>query len=183
MAVVPNPYPIYATSPQRPPCPMRSGPAIVWPSGWPTQGPSFYSNTAALTPLPHHFSIVTFRPHSLSFIPTTNTMGRSDRYTYPPHLFSDFSYSKNVAKYELSSPDSEEQEEPTMPLSEVAGQPVDTSTLSHLNVWQKTVAANPNALAVISHHQKAANFRWVSSQLSDVDFVQWTFAEIGRAHV
>jgi acyl-CoA synthetase (AMP-forming)/AMP-acid ligase II/acyl carrier protein len=112
-------------------------------------------------------------------------MGRSDRYTYPPHLFSDFSYTKNVAKYESSSPIIEEQEEPqkktTMPLSEVAGQPVDTSTLSHLNVWQKTVAANPNALAVISHHQKAANFRWVSSQLSDVDFVQWTFADVDRA--
>jgi hypothetical protein len=37
-----------------------------------------------------------------------------------------------------------------MSLSEVEGPPVDTSTLSHLNVWQKTVAANPNALAVIS---------------------------------
>jgi acyl-CoA synthetase (AMP-forming)/AMP-acid ligase II/acyl carrier protein len=69
---------------------------------------------------------------------------------------------------------------PIMSLSEAAGRPVDTSTLSHLNVWQKAVAANPNALALISYHQKAANFRWVSAQHSDSEFVEWTFADLDR---
>jgi len=69
---------------------------------------------------------------------------------------------------------------PTMLLSEAAGRPVDTSNLSHLNVWQKAVAANPNALALISYHQKAANFRWVSAQHSDSEYVEWTFADLDR---
>lgn len=67
-----------------------------------------------------------------------------------------------------------------MLLSEAAGRPVDTSNLSHLNVWQKAVAANPNGTALISYHQKAANFRWVSNQHSDDDFVQWSFADLDR---
>lgn len=67
-----------------------------------------------------------------------------------------------------------------MLLSEAAGRPVDTSTLSHLNVWQKVVAANPNATALISYHQKPAKFRWVGNQSSEVDFVEWTFADLDR---
>lgn len=67
-----------------------------------------------------------------------------------------------------------------MLLSEAAGRPVDTSTLSHLNVWQKAVSSNPNATALISYHQKASNFRWVGSQRSESEFVEWTFADLDR---
>jgi len=65
-------------------------------------------------------------------------------------------------------------------LSIVSGQPLDTTDLSHLKLWQDSVSARPNATALISRHQKPDDFRWVGSHFSDRDYLQWSYADLDR---
>lgn len=65
-------------------------------------------------------------------------------------------------------------------LSIASGRPLDTTDLSHLQLWQDSVNARPNATALISRHQKPSAFRWVGSQYTDTDYVQWTYADLDR---
>lgn len=52
--------------------------------------------------------------------------------------------------------------------------------MTHLELWQKSVATRPNATALISRHQSPETFRWVGSQYTDTDHVQWTYADLDR---
>ncbi|KAK4556129.1 hypothetical protein LTR86_006826 [Recurvomyces mirabilis] len=65
-------------------------------------------------------------------------------------------------------------------LSIAAGPPVERTDISHLQLWQDSVNSRPNATALISRHQKPADFRWVGSQHIDGDFLQWTYTDLDR---
>ncbi|KAK5115579.1 hypothetical protein LTR62_001238 [Meristemomyces frigidus] len=65
-------------------------------------------------------------------------------------------------------------------LSLAAGPPVENTNISHLQLWQNSVNSRPNATALISRHQKPADFRWVGSQHTDADYVQWTYTDLDR---
>ncbi|TKA49873.1 hypothetical protein B0A55_13178 [Friedmanniomyces simplex] len=65
-------------------------------------------------------------------------------------------------------------------LSLASGPPVESTTTSHLQLWQDSVNARPNAIALISRHQKPTDFRWVGSQHNDIDYVQWTYSDLDR---
>ncbi|KAK0881591.1 hypothetical protein LTR87_004548 [Friedmanniomyces endolithicus] len=68
----------------------------------------------------------------------------------------------------------------TTSLSLASGPPADSTTASHLQLWQDSVNARPNAIALISRHQKPTDFRWVGSQHNDIDYVQWTYSDLDR---
>ncbi|KAK5137210.1 hypothetical protein LTR08_000715 [Meristemomyces frigidus] len=61
-----------------------------------------------------------------------------------------------------------------------SGRELDSTDISHLQVWQDSVNARPNATALISRHQKPDAFRWVGSHHTDTDYVQWTYADLDR---
>ncbi|KAK5124402.1 hypothetical protein LTR85_001619 [Meristemomyces frigidus] len=65
-------------------------------------------------------------------------------------------------------------------LSIACGRQLDTTNVSHLQLWQDSVNARPNATALISRHQKPGDFRWVGSHYTDTDYVQWTYADLDR---
>ncbi|KAK5707122.1 NRPS protein [Elasticomyces elasticus] len=65
-------------------------------------------------------------------------------------------------------------------LSLASGPPATSTSVSHLQLWQDSVNARPNAIALISRHQKPTHFRWVGSQHNDLDFVQWTYSDLDR---
>lgn len=60
------------------------------------------------------------------------------------------------------------------------GPRVGSQNVSHLQLWQDVVNARPNATALIAKHQSPSTFRWVGSQHTDNDYVQWTFADLDR---
>ncbi|KAK0799541.1 NRPS [Friedmanniomyces endolithicus] len=68
----------------------------------------------------------------------------------------------------------------TTSLSLASGPPAESTTASHLQLWQDSVNARPNAIALISRHQKPTDFRWVGSQHNDIDYVQWTYSDLDR---
>lgn len=65
-------------------------------------------------------------------------------------------------------------------LSSACGRPLDNTNESHLQLWQDSVNARPNATALISRHQKPTDFRWVGSQHTEAGYVQWTYADLDR---
>jgi acyl-CoA synthetase (AMP-forming)/AMP-acid ligase II/acyl carrier protein len=65
------------------------------------------------------------------------------------------------------------------PLSIAFGRKIETTDLSHLQLWQDSVNARPNAAALIAKHQSPEAFKWVGSQ-HDGDYVQWTYADLDR---
>ncbi|KXT10575.1 hypothetical protein AC579_9177 [Pseudocercospora musae] len=60
------------------------------------------------------------------------------------------------------------------------GPPVAHLNLSHLQLWQDTVNARPNATALIARHQSPTAFRWLGSQHNDTHHVHWTYADLDR---
>ncbi|KAH9837455.1 Acetyl CoA synthetase-like protein [Teratosphaeria destructans] len=67
------------------------------------------------------------------------------------------------------------------PLSIAFGRKIETTDISHLQLWQESVNARPNAPALIAKHQRPDGFRWVGSQHREGDYLQWTYAELDRA--
>ncbi|EGP86595.1 unnamed protein product [Zymoseptoria tritici ST99CH_1A5] len=65
-------------------------------------------------------------------------------------------------------------------LSLAYGPRVEDQNISHLQLWQDAVNARPNATALIAKHQSPFTFRWVGSQHSEKEYVQWTFADLDR---
>lgn len=65
-------------------------------------------------------------------------------------------------------------------LSIESGRPLESTNVSHLQLWQDSVTARPNATALISRHQDPKTFRWVGSQNVDQDHVEWTFIDLDR---
>ncbi|KAK3068439.1 hypothetical protein LTR53_013979 [Teratosphaeriaceae sp. CCFEE 6253] len=65
-------------------------------------------------------------------------------------------------------------------LSLASGPPVESTTTSHLQLWQDSVNAAPNTIALIAKHQKPTDFRWVGSQHNDLDHLQWTYSDLDR---
>ncbi|CAK1367273.1 unnamed protein product [Cercospora beticola] len=66
------------------------------------------------------------------------------------------------------------------PLSLEYGPRVDDQSVSHLQLFQETVSARPHATALIAKHQTPTTFRWVGSQNTDKNYIQWTFADLDR---
>ncbi|KAF2863017.1 acetyl-CoA synthetase-like protein [Piedraia hortae CBS 480.64] len=65
--------------------------------------------------------------------------------------------------------------------SVAVGPAIQSTNLSHLQIWQDRVAAQPHAPALIARHQDAATYKWLGTPHEQFDCLRWSYSDLDRA--